>query len=173
MWFVHLPANETFSELYVLGSTHVAEDYPFNVSGGQTYSVFLGITNHMGGAMYYVLNVTIRNESDALPSTILGAESPLPSFCRYRVFLANNETWEEKLNFSLADVSVGLNASRIGTVSFNGVASQVNKTIAWDENRRGFYFQVLAELSTYDHASLKPVYSNRFVGLWMNVTAAS
>ena len=34
---VYLPGGEKFSELWVLGPGHTAEDYPFNVTAGVNY----------------------------------------------------------------------------------------------------------------------------------------
>ena len=167
---LHLPGGEKFSELWVLGPGHMAEDYPFNVSAGHTYTAFLGVANHMSDAVYYMVYVKLRNESEALPNATLGVASPLPALYTYRVFLTDNGTWEGTLSFSFGAVSVGVKGATIGVVSFNGVVSQVNKMLTWDESRTGCYFQVFAELWMYYRASDSFAYSNRFVGLWMNVT---
>ena len=49
---MHLPSGEKFSELYVLGPAHMAEDYPFSVAEGQSYSVYVGVGNHLGSSAY-------------------------------------------------------------------------------------------------------------------------
>ncbi|MCK4474460.1 DUF1616 domain-containing protein, partial [Candidatus Bathyarchaeota archaeon] len=48
----HLPGGEKFSELWVLGPGHMAEDYPFNVRANESYSVYVGVGNHMGSSAY-------------------------------------------------------------------------------------------------------------------------
>ena len=36
-----LPGGAQFSELYLLGPDHMAENYPFNIAVGQNYSVYV------------------------------------------------------------------------------------------------------------------------------------
>jgi uncharacterized membrane protein len=60
---IRLPSGESFSELWILGSGHLAEDYPFNVLEGQAYKVYLGIGNHMGDLEYYSVYVKLRNRN--------------------------------------------------------------------------------------------------------------
>lgn len=52
---------ERFSELWVLGSNHMAEDYPFNVRVGEEDRVFVGVGNHMGYSSYYKVYVKFRS----------------------------------------------------------------------------------------------------------------
>lgn len=169
-WFLRAPAGEGFSELYILGPARVAEDQPFNVGAGQSYALFLGVGNHMSGPVYYMACVKLRNETEALPNATSDVASSLPVLYEYRVFLTDDATWEGTLNLSLADVTFGMSGATIGAVSFNGAVSQVNKMVAWDENRTGYYFEVFTELWMYNRASDSFAYDNRFVGLWMNLT---
>ena len=45
---IKIPGGERFSELWILGSDHMAENYPSNVKAQEVYKVYLGVGNHMG-----------------------------------------------------------------------------------------------------------------------------
>lgn len=168
--FAHEPVGEVFSELYVLGSGRMAEDYPFDVSQGGVYMVYLGVGNHMGGSVYYEVDVKFRNSTDVLPNATSGEASPLPVVYRYRVFLGDGGVWEAPLSFSLLDVGFDGNISSIGKLDVNGVVVGVDKASSWDSNSSGFYYQVFAELWRYNVTTGSLGFDRRFVGFWLNVT---
>jgi hypothetical protein len=170
MLFVHLPGGERFSELYVLGPGHMAEGYPFNVSAGKDYLVYLGVGNHLGRAAYYEVAVKLRNSTEPLPNATSGTPSPLPALYSYDVFLTDGQTWEDALNFGFDDVVFGLNVSSVGRLRVNGAWANVNESAAWDSVNGGYYFQVFVELWLYDAASNSFGFHNRFVSLWLNMT---
>ena len=169
--FARAPAGEVFSELYVLGSGHMAEGYPFNVSSGGVYMVYLGVGNHMGGSSYYEVDVKFRNSTDRLPNATSGEESPLPVLYRYRVFLGDGGVWEAPLRFSLLNV-VGSEGSfcYVGKLDVNGFVVDVKKAASWDGVNEGYYFQVFVELWRYNVTMGSLGFDGRFVSLWLNVT---
>lgn len=170
--YVHLPDSEPFSELYVLGPGHMASDYPFNVSKGRNYLVYLGVRNHLGGAAYYGVYVKFGNASDALPNGTAGVSSSQPLLFEYRVFLADGQTWEAPLNFSFSDVTFDGNVSLVvRRMMINGSVFDVEKTVEWDNSSSGFYFKMLAELWVYNANNPKPSFNSRFVSFWLNVTS--
>lgn len=170
--FARAPAGETFSELYVLGPGHMAEGYPFNVSAGESYMVYLGVGNHMGGSVYYEVDVKFRNSIESLPNATSGETSPLPIVYKYRVFLGDGGVWEGPLNFSLLNVGFGPSFCYVGSLSVNGVVVDVSppKVSLWDNEAHGFYYQVFAELWRYNVTSGSFGFDSRFVALWLNVT---
>lgn len=171
--FVHLPAGEQFSELYVLNSDHTAGNYPFSLAEGQSSTVYVGVTNNMGSSEYYVLFVKFRNETDLLPNSTLGAPSPLGPLYEYRVFVQDNQTWENPLTFSVSGTSASATQSSIKTLTINNVAFDVNKLANWNVNATGFYYQLFLELWRYNPQSNSVQYDNRFVGLYLNLTAST
>jgi hypothetical protein len=168
--FARPPAGEVFSELYFLGPGHMAEDYPFNVSTGGVYMVYLGVGNHMGGSVYYEVDVKFRNSTDRLPNATSGEASPLPVAYKYRVFLGDGSFWEAPLSFSLLDVGFGESFCYVGKVDVNGVVVDVGKVSSWGNETQGFYYQVFVELWRYDMTSGSLGFDSRFIGLWLNVT---
>ncbi len=168
--FAHEPVGEVFSELYVLGSGHIADDYPFDVSQGGVYVVYLGVGNHMGSSTYYEVDVKFRNSTEPLPNATIDEPSPLPVVFRYRVFLGDGGVWEGPLSFSLLDVGFDGNVSSVGKLDVNDVVVGVDKASLWDSNSSGFYYEVFAELWRYNVTTSTFGFDDRFVGFWLNVT---
>jgi hypothetical protein len=170
--FVRLPGGERFSELYVLGPGRMAEDYPFNVSAGASYMVYLGVVDHLGGAAYYEVCVKFRNASESLPNGTSVEPSPLPVLYTYRVFLTDGQAWEGALSFGFDDVVFGENVSLVGKVLVNDAVVGVDKVAVWDGVNNGYYYQFVVELWLYSATSRSFGYHNRFVSLWLNMTGS-
>jgi hypothetical protein len=168
---LHLPGGEKFSELWVLGPGHMAEDYPFNVTAGVNYLVYVGVGCHVGSSAYYVVYVKFRNESEPLPNSTAGTPSALAPLYEYRVFLEDGESSEFPLTFSFSSVSFSGNQSTVGSVMINGVQPTVEKSASWDTVNSGYYYELFMELWIYDPALNLPSFNNRFVSLWLNMTA--
>jgi hypothetical protein len=164
--------SEQFSELWLLGSTHMAKGYPFNVTVGEEYSVFVGVGNHMDRSEYYMVYVKFRNQTQPLPNVSGSKASPLPPLHEFQFFVTDGKTWESLLRFKILDASVHGNSMFVGNVSINGVAFPVNSFSNWDSKHRGFYYQLFFELWLYNMTSQSFKYHNRFVGIWLNVTAS-
>ena len=167
---LHLPGGEKFSELWVLGSDHVAEGYPFNVTAGVNYLVYVGVGNHMGSSAYYVVYAKFRNETESLPNSTSCTPSPLSPLCERRLFLQDNGSGEFALTFSFSDISFSGGRSTVGGITINGVQSSVNESVSWDPVNDGYYYQLFMELWIYNQTSNVFSFDNRFVSLWLNMT---
>jgi hypothetical protein len=167
---VPLPAGERFSELWVLGPNRMAEGYPFNVSAGASYKVYLGVGNHLGGLSYYRVYVKFRNASEPLPNSTAGLSSPLEPVFEYNVFLRDNATWEQEVSFSFEGVSFGGNVSRVSKVLVGGYAVDVNKVAVWNATSRAFYYELFFELWIYNSTVSGFQFHDRWVGLWLNMS---
>ena len=161
-----------FSELWLLGPGHMAEDYPFDVAVGEAYSVFVGVGNHMGCSEYYVVYVKFRNGTQPLPDINDSMPSPLPLLYEFRFFVADGESWESLLTFAFQDVSFEDDSVHVGVLMVNDVALSVDSFSVWDSENNGFYFQLFFELWRYDVASQGFRFHNRFVGIWLNIMAS-
>jgi len=166
---IPLPSGEQFSELWILGPTHMLEDYPFNVSPHESYKVYLGVGNHMGNLTYYKIYVKFRNNSDPFPNSTTGLPSPLEPVFEYNLFLRNNETWEKELTFSFEDVSFE-DVCRVSKVSIGDYTVNVNKAAVWNATSNEFYYQLFFELWIYDATSSTFQFHNRYVGLRLNMS---
>jgi len=162
---------ERFSELWVLGPTHMAEGYPFNVRVGEQYSLFVGVGNHMGYSAYYLVYVKFRNQTQPLPDTLNAVPSSLPPLYEFRAFVLDGGTWEAQLIFTFIGVSHLGNSSFVSEMSINDVVFSVDCYSGWDFENRGFYYQLFFELWLYDASLQRFQYHNRFVGIWLNMTS--
>jgi hypothetical protein len=170
---VHLPSGDKFSELYVLGSEHTAENYPYNVSAGENYSVYVGVGNHLASSAYYVVYVKFKNETDLLPNSTTGIPSPVQPLYEYRFLIKDGEVLESPLTFSVSDASITANESLIKTLTINGVAFNVDKPATWNANSNVFYYMLLLELWMYDVQPNSVQYNNRFVDVPLNLTRST
>ena len=164
--------SERFSELWLLGSGRMAEDYPFSVTVGETYGVFVGVGNRMGCSEYYVVYVKFRNQTGSLPDSLDSEPSSLPALCEFRFFVGDGDVWEAPVSFGFEDVSLEGDVVFVGNVSVNGVVFSVDASAGWDSEYGGFYFQLFFELWRYDLASQRLRFHDRFVGIWLNVTVS-
>ena len=167
---IRLPGGEQFSELYLLGPSQMAENYPFNIVAGQNYSVYVDVGNQLGSSAYYVLYVKLGNQTDQMPNAALGTPSILQPLYEYRFSIQDGMNWESLLTFSLSGASISGNNSQINTLQINGVAFNVDKSAMWDSNSTTFTYQLLFELCIYDVQLGEVTFNNRFVDLQLNLT---
>jgi len=167
---VHLPSEERFSEIWILGSNNTTEDYPFNVTADETYKIFVGVANHMASSSYYLINVKFGNQSDPLPNQTTGTPSPLPTLYKYHSIVPDGETWETQLTFSFSNISTVGNHCVVGNLKMNGGTSTVEKYASWNFNYTGYYYQLIFELWIYNPETEVFQFHNRYVRLWLNMT---
>lgn len=169
---ISFPSGEAFSELYVLGPEHMAENYPHNVEVGPTYSVFLGVGNHLDSAAYYVLYVKLQSLTDPLPNSTSGTPSPTLPLYEYRFSITDGETWEGPLTFSVSNATISGNQSIVQALKINDLLFNVDKSAGLDSNSTEFSYLIVFELWLYDVSSNSVQYHNRFVDLKLNLAEA-
>jgi len=170
---IRIPSgSERFSEFWLLGPAHTAENYPFNVSVNEQYSLFVGVGNQLHSSSYYMVYVKFRNQTQQLPNSTTSEPSLLPPLYEYRFVLSDGEVWEAPLTFTIENVLVQQNFSLVQNVSINGIVFPVNCTSTWDSDRNGFYYQMFFELWLYNTTSTSFQYHNRYVSLWLNMTSS-
>jgi hypothetical protein len=172
------PRTEFFTELWILDASHRAENYPFNISRSQNYSVFLGIGNRLGYCAYYVVQVKFRNQSQPAPTSFGPIEERVPSnlqsLFNVTAFVADETVWETPLAFSF---DYGYNET-LSQVEFYGltlndvVLDMEGYTINWDSEKRGFFGNLFFELWIYNSDVSKCQYHGRFVDLRLNMTVS-
>ena len=167
---IHLPGGEQFSELYLLGPNQMAENYPSNVALAQNCSVYAGVTNQMGSSQYYVLYVKLLNQTDPLPDETAATPSPIQPIFEYRFSIANQQSWNSLLTFSITGASVLNYQSTIQSFKINSSNIIVEKPAAWNSTISEFPYRLLFELWTFNSQSGSVEYNNRFVDLQLNYT---
>jgi len=169
-FLVKSPASQEFSELYILGPNHTFENFPFNIKSDVTYSVYLGVVNHMGSSCYYTCFVKIGNESGLLPNATLGTPSPLPARYEYNSFISDGTTWEVPLSFRVSELTLTDETSHLFKININGNVFSVNQTSAWNTAKAGYYYNLLVELWIFNSTFGVSQYHERFVDLALNMT---
>jgi len=170
--FIRFPNGEQFSELYLLGSYHKAENYPSNIAVGQNYSVYVDVGNHLGTSAYYVLYVKLANETDQMPNATLGTPSSLQPLYEYRFSIQNSMTWESLVTFSVSSASISENNYQINTFQINGVTFNVDKPAPLDSSSSTFKYQLFFELWIYNNKSGGILYNDRYLDLQLSLTKA-
>jgi hypothetical protein len=164
------PADEEFSELYILGPNHTLDYIPFNIKADVTYLVYLGVGNDMGSSCYYTCFVKIGNETALLPNATLGAPSSLPALYEYKSFISDRGTWEAPLTFRVTELTFTNGASQLSNITINGIDFSVNQTSAWNSDKAGYYYNLFVELWIFNSTLGISQYHNRFVDLFLNMT---
>jgi hypothetical protein len=162
-----LPRTEFFTELWILDSKYMAEDYPFNITRNHNYSVFLGIGNRLGYCAYYLVEVKFRNLTQSAPDSFDCTPSSLPALFNVTAFVADEGVWELPLTFSF---DYGYNETvlqvEFQSLTLNDVVSDMrNYTVAWDSGKKGFFGDLFFELWIYNGTTGSFRYHERFVNL--------
>lgn len=162
-----LPRTEFFTELWILDSKHMAEDYPFNITCNHNCSVFLGIGNRLEYCAYYLVEVKFRNLTQSAPDSFNRTPSSLPALFNITAFVANEEVWELPLTFSF---DYGYNETLLQidfhNLTLNDVTSDMrNSTVTWDSQKKGFFGDLFFELWIYNGTTNSFRYHERFVNL--------
>jgi uncharacterized membrane protein len=168
---IHFPSGEQFSELYLLGPNHMASNYPYDISEGQTYSVYVDVGNNLGSSAYYVLYLKLGNMTDLMPNATLGTPSSLQPIYEYIFSIQNGANWESQLNFSVSSASILGNNSQINTLKINDSNFNIDKPAVRDSNNTEFRYNLLFELWVFNDKSNSVEYNGRFVDLHLNLTS--
>ncbi|MEM2779692.1 MAG: hypothetical protein QW791_02305 [Candidatus Bathyarchaeia archaeon] len=174
------PRTEFFTEFWILDANHRAENYPFNISRNQNYTIYLGIGNRLGYCAYYMVQVKFLNWSqiELMPTRFGPIEnrlpSSLPSLFNFTAFVADEQVYEIPLTFSF-NYTWDQPPSKVefSSLRFNGVwLNMSDYTISCNAEKvefRGFLF---FELWLYNTSVGGFQYHGRFVGLWFNMTVS-
>lgn len=166
------PQTEFFTELSLLGPNHMAEDFPYNITNGKSYNIFLGITNQLGRSAYYEVQVKFRNSTQSAPDIFNRTSSSLPALYSLNVIVADKETWELPITFGF-DYSYDRSSSQVNfnSLSFNNEQLNLNGySTSWDSNRTAFFGNLIFELWIYNDTTAGFQYHERFVDLKFNMT---
>ena len=166
------PQTEFFTEFWILGPEHKAEGYPFNVTSGSSYNVFVGVANHLGHEAYYSIQVKFRNQNQSAADSFNRTSSSLPALFSFNAFVADKETLEKPLSFSFTYL-YNANLSRVdfANLVLNGNALNLGEySIPWDSERNGFLGNLFFELWVFDDSAGGFRYHERFTGLRFNMT---
>jgi hypothetical protein len=171
------PQKEFFTELWLLGPEHTAENFPFNITSNINYNIFLGIGNHLGSFAYYSIQVKFRNQTQPSADSFNHTASSLPPLYSITAFGADKETWELPVTFSFEYTynedpdNESLSKVEVNTLMFNDLLLDLEGYSAtWDSEREVFFGNLFFELWIYSDATGSFQYHQRSTSLWFNMT---
>jgi hypothetical protein len=167
---IHLPDEEQFSELYLLGPEQMAQNYPSNILIGQNYSVYVNVANHLGSSAYYVLYVKLANATDQPPNTNIGIPSSLQPLYEYRLSIKDKTLWQQLFNFTITTATISQTTSKINTLQINDATLNADKSCAWNSNSTKFSYTLIFELWLYNDRTGSVEFNNRYISLQLNLT---
>jgi hypothetical protein len=171
------PQTDFFTEMWLLGPEHMAENFPGNITSNTDYKIFLGIANHLGSAAYYSVQVKFRNQTQSAPDISNRAPSGLPPLYRIAAFVADKGTWELPITFSLDYTysenpnNATLSKVNVHSLTFNGAKFNLEGLPAtWDPEDSGFFGYLFFELWIYNDTTSGFQYHHRNTSLRFNMT---
>jgi hypothetical protein len=185
---VELPENSNaFSELWLLGPEHTADDYPYNVTEGEAYNVFVCLGNQMTSSEYYKLYVKFGNNTQF--NFDRSEPSSLPHLYEFQAFVGDEGFWESPVSFGFQNVTLVDNVMvvdnvttvlpiqesmlSVDEVTINGIVFPVDATTSWDSADNGFIFRLSFELWHFDEALNDFSFHERVVDLRLNMTIST
>lgn len=164
------PRTEFFTEFWILGPNHMADDYPFNVTRNQNYSIFLATANNLGYCAYYKVEVKFRNQTQSAPNSFNFTPSSLPALFNITAFVADKESWELPLMFRF-NYEYNMTLLKVNILTLNDVTLNMeNYTVMWDSQKHGFFGYLFFELWIYNQTISSFQYHERFTSLRLNMT---
>ncbi len=164
--------SEKFSEFWLLDADRMTESYPFNVSSGDSYSVFVDVANQMGSSQQYRVYAKFRDSNQSVLERNTGLPSSSSPLYEFEFSVEDEEVWESAVNFGFQGVSVEEDVLTVGDVIINGVVHSVDASTNWNSTRNGFYFELFFELWRYDVEVESYSYTDLSLGLWLNMTSS-
>jgi uncharacterized membrane protein len=171
------PQTEFFTEMWLLGPEHMAENFPANITINTDYKIFLGIGNHLGSAAYYSIQVKFRNQTQSAPYTFNRTASSLSPLYSMAAFVADKETWELPITFSLDYTysentdNATLSKVNVRSITFNGAKLYLEGFSATlDSENSGFFGYLFFELWIYNGTTGGFQYHQRYTSLKLNMT---
>jgi uncharacterized membrane protein len=165
------PQTDFFTELYLLDSGHMAQNYPYNVTVNTNYNVFLVIANHLGSSADYQVQVKFRNDLGSPPDPINKTPSSNPSLRNIEATVADKETWELPVTFSFDYSLKGANQIVFNSITLNNQPINLNGlTSNFNATTRVFFGDLIFELWKYNSTVNAYQYHERFVDLKFNMT---
>lgn len=181
------PQTEFFTEMWLLGPGHMAENYPYNITRGKTYNVYLGLANQLGECAYYVVEVKFRNETESAPDSFNRTASSLPPLYKFNIVVADKESYELPLSFLFDYVNSSYIETYTGTnnetytetvpqvifnsMKLNGVALDLRgRSTVWNATANRLFANLVFELWIYNGATGAFQYHERYVDLKFNMT---
>lgn len=170
-YFLPTVPGDSFTELYVLGSSHRADSYPYNVRVGDDNEITVTVVNHRGVSTYYLLQMKLRDMDENPPDTVNELASSVMAFQETPFLLNSDDKWEKTIKFSFPEAFLSNDSLIVPQINVDGNQIQLNKTLTESDGqfKGGLFFELLI----YDENSSNFQYDNRFVEIMLNLSVFS
>jgi uncharacterized membrane protein len=163
------PQTEFFTELYLLGPTHTAGSYPYNITRNMPYTVYLGITNHLSLCAYYQIQVKFLNSTN---SGIEVDYSNLTSLYNIFAVVGDKEHYELPIHFSMNYSFNQPYAVNFQSLTLNDQKMDLSRlTSNWNATTKTISGKLIFELWLYNATTEVFQYNSRYVNLKLNMTS--
>jgi hypothetical protein len=172
------PQTEFYSAMWLLGPQEKAENFPFNLTSGTSYKIYLGIENQLGHCAYYKIQVKFRNLTQPAPNDYEHIPSNLPPLYSLNCFVADKTNLTIPLTFnfdytsSISSYNPRLSKVNFHELGFNDQSLNLEGySTAWDVNRQAFMGNLFFELWVYNGTTGGFQYHQRYTSLLFNMMA--
>ncbi len=166
--YVSAPKTEPLTELAVLGPYHNAT-YPYNLTSGDVYPLYFIVSNHLGVAADYKLEVKFRTPDQSGPDSFNHTASSLPPLTDLTFNVKDGDSLELRVDF-VFDYVVNSRAAVMDKLVVNGSSVDMdNLSVAWASKENAYLGNLFFELYLKDDSSGGFLYNQRYVSLWVNL----
>lgn len=165
--FLQPSQTDFFTEMWLLGPDKEGENYPCNITTGETYSVFLGINNNLEYDASYKVQVKFRNLTQSAPDVFNPASSSLIPVYEFSESINVGHAVEMPIVFSFNYLHLD-NESKIifqDLVLNDKILSLEGSEINWNYQNQMFFGNLIFELWIYDDQLGSYQYCEQYVDL--------
>ncbi len=157
--------------MWLLGPDQKAENYPYNITQNQDYQVYLGLSNQLGSAAYYRVDVKLRNQNTLGPDSFQRTPSNLPTLYSYNIVVADKQTVQLPVDFSFTYSQSNDSQVNFKQLTLNNNPININGySTTWNSTNNDYYEKIVFELYLYNSTTSSFQYHERFVDLRLNMT---
>jgi uncharacterized membrane protein len=162
--FAIAPQIDYFTELALLDSNRTT-DYPSNITSGKSYPLYIEITNRLGRAADYTVEVKFRDINQSGPNSFNHTSSSLPSLESFKVSAADGETVELPLDVSFQFQPTGY----MDSLTLNGKTHNITTQLEFNVQKNNYYGNLFFELWLYNQTTNSLQYHERYLSLWLKL----
>jgi hypothetical protein len=163
------PQTEYLTELSILGPYRNAT-YPFNLTSGDVYPLYLTVTNRLGESAQYQIQVKFRTPTQSAPNSFTQTPSSLPPLCDFTFFVEDKESYELPIDISFIYQKTFGREAELNELVVNDNPVDANSVrVAWDSRNDAYLGNLFFELYLYNDEAGSFEYHERYVSLWVNL----
>jgi len=141
------PQTEYLTELSILGPHHNAT-YPFNLTSGDVYPLYLTVTNRLGESAQYQIQVKFRTPTQSAPNSFTQTPSSLPALFDFTFFVEDKESYELPIDISFIYQKISGREAELNELVVNDNPVDTNSIrVAWDSRNDAYLGNLFFDIS--------------------------